>query len=86
MGLNPLSDTSIGIVGLICTYLLSPFSKRLRTRIRTRRAMKAWLYGVKGVKGISVDTLSAPEQFFALQADVTEIRSTVELIADHLGL
>lgn len=71
---NPISDTSIGIIGLIVTYVLSPFSKEARAHLKTRRAMRTWLYGIKGVAGISVDQLSAPEQFMAMQSDIKDIR------------
>ena len=77
-------DTATAVLAVIgvWTAFIRPFTKKAREERKARRAMRKWLYGSKGVKGISEDTKSAPELFLEMKEDVGKLKDDMEQVLE----
>ena len=75
----------VGLGGVIVAYFLVPWTKEQRDLRKAKRAMTVWLFGKKGVKGISEDIQSAPEQMTAMKTDICSIRRDVNKLLSAVG-
>ena len=81
MNSTDIANIIIGVAGVVVAYYVVPWTKERRDLRKAKKAMTLWLFGKKGVKGISEDIESAPEQMEAMKGDIAGIESAIQMEA-----
>ena len=85
MNSTDIANIIIGVAGVVVAYYVVPWTKERRDLRKAKKAMTLWLFGKKGVKGISEDIQSAPEQMVAMKVDIAGIRKDVNKLLASVG-
>ena len=85
MNSTDIANIIIGVAGVVVAYYIVPWTKERRDLRKAKKAMTLWLFGKKGVKGISEDIQSAPEQMVAIKGDIAGIRKDVNKLLASVG-